>query len=193
MLLPLQIAARKCKLSPTDETLIRRQARKLDSFYDRIVACRVVVETPHRRQRQGISYNVRIDLTMPGGEFVVRRQPEREMKTAIQEAFDAAQRRLEDYARVQRGAVKTLERQPRARVARLFPYEGYGFLTTDDEREIYFHKNSVLRGAFDRLTEGCQVRFTEEAGEQGPQASSVAMVGPRRRRHAAPSVPLAAG
>jgi cold shock CspA family protein len=35
----------------------------------------------------------------------------------------------------------------------------------------------VLKDAFDRLEIGSEVRFSEEAGEQGPQASSVMPVG----------------
>jgi cold shock CspA family protein len=185
MQLPLQIAVRNLELSASLEEDIRRHATKLEAFHDRIMACRVLVETPHRHLRAGARFNVRIDLTLPGGEVVIKRQPERDLTTAIQEAFDAAQRRVEDYARVQRGATKVLDRQDRARVSRLFPYEGYGFLTTGDGREVYFHRNSVLRGGFDRLAEGTEVRFTEESGEQGPQASTVAIVGPRRRRNAA--------
>jgi cold shock CspA family protein len=49
----------------------------------------------------------------------------------------------------------------------------YGFLTSDDGREIYFHKNSVLGRAFPPLHVGTAVRFVEEAGEKGPQASTV--------------------
>jgi cold shock CspA family protein len=35
----------------------------------------------------------------------------------------------------------------------------------------------VLHPGFERLAIGTEVRFTEEAGEQGPQASTVAIVG----------------
>jgi cold shock CspA family protein len=62
-------------------------------------------------------------------------------------------------------------------VTRLFPWEGYGFLTSADGREIYFDRRSVLNDAFDRLAEGIQVRYVEESGEQGPQASTVAAAG----------------
>ena len=88
---------------------------------------------------------------------------------------DAARRRLEDYARRQRGAVKSHEETHRARVSRLFPEAGYGFLETPDGREIYFHRHSVLHPGFDRLAVGTEVRFVEEAGEKGPQASTVAI------------------
>jgi cold shock CspA family protein len=136
---------------------------------------------------------------MPGGEIVVKREPslsararqlgEREIKKetevhvphkqlrqAIDDAFKAAGRRLQDYARRQRGDVKSLSLLPEARVSRILPEEGYGFLTSGDGREIYFHKNSVLRRAFPRLKVGTIVRFVEEAGEEGPQASTVRVV-----------------
>lgn len=59
------------------------------------------------------------------------------------------------------------------RIAFLDYANGYGFIETPDGRRIYFHKNSVLDADFDRLDVGELVRFREEAGEEGPQASSV--------------------
>jgi cold shock CspA family protein len=55
--------------------------------------------------------------------------------------------------------------------------EDYGFLQTADGREIYFHKNSVLQPGFDRLEVGTEVYYAEEAGEKGPQASTVRLAG----------------
>ncbi|MBI2902200.1 MAG: cold shock domain-containing protein [Candidatus Methylomirabilis oxyfera] len=71
------------------------------------------------------------------------------------------------------------EASPRARVGKLFSEEGYGFLETPDGREIYFHRNSVKDSGFDRLEIGTAVRFAEELGEQGPQASAVMIAGKR--------------
>ena len=51
--------------------------------------------------------------------------------------------------------------------------EGYGFIRSLDGRDIYFHKNSLLEGEFDRLGIGTAVCWAEEQGEKGPQASSV--------------------
>ena len=42
---------------------------------------------------------------------------------------------------------------------------------------IYFHRNSALDNAFDKLEVGSEVRFVEEMGERGPQASTVTLVG----------------
>jgi cold shock CspA family protein len=54
---------------------------------------------------------------------------------------------------------------------------GFGFIETADGREIYFHKNSVLNDAFGHLKIGQSVSFHEEAGEKGPQASTVKLMG----------------
>lgn len=192
--------------SPAVESHIREKADKLDLFYDRITGCRVTVESPHRHHRKGKRYRVRIDITMPGGEVVVNRAPKRihepdlELKkapiheraenhepskqaahediyVAIRDAFDAARRKLQDYARRQRGQVKIHEGLPSARVSKLFQDEGFGFLETPEGREIYFHRNSVIEPGFDRLEVGMEVHFAEEQGEKGAQASTVRLMG----------------
>jgi cold shock CspA family protein len=105
---------------------------------------------------------------------VVNHQADEELPVAIREAFDAMRRRLEDYVRQQRGSIKTHEAPLLSgRVTKLFRPEGYGFLETLDGREIYFHGNSVLAPGFDRLEIGTEVRFAEEQGAEGPQASTV--------------------
>lgn len=182
MKLPLQISARNLLLPPEADAAIRQEVAKLDEFYDRVMACRVLVEMPHRHATgENAHYNLRIDLTLPGGELAVTRQPQPDLFTAIQDAFDAARRQIQDYARRQRGDVKVREEPGHARVSKLFPFEGYGFLDTADGREIYFHEHSVLNGGFKRLEVGTEVRFAEEMGEKGPQASTVVPVGVGRR------------
>lgn len=176
MKIPLQITARDFELPESIEAIIREKADKLNTFCDQIMSCRVVVETPHRRQQKGILYNVRIDMTVPGAELVVKREPHADIHAAVREAFDAARRQLQDQTRRQRGEVKAHEETPRARVHAVLPEDGYGFLITSDGREIYFHENSVLDGKFKQLKAGMEVRFAETVGEKGPQASTVAVV-----------------
>lgn len=106
MELPLQVAARGVDLGSETETLIRQYAEKLDRYYDRIIGVRVMVEVPQRMMGEPIAHNVRFDITVPGGEVVVKRQAHPELHTAIQRAFEAARRQLQEYARRQRGDVK---------------------------------------------------------------------------------------
>jgi cold shock CspA family protein len=188
------------------EAHIREAAQKLDVFCDEIMGCRVLVEIPHQHHRKGKLYHVRIDLTVPGAEFVIKRAPKlvtdtptrfhkapdemqleesRELskyavhddiQLSIRDAFDAARRKLQDYARRRRGVLKVHEGSPHARVTKLFPDEGFGFLETADGREIYFHENSVLVAGFSDLKIGTEVHFAEEQGEKGPQATTVTPV-----------------
>jgi cold shock CspA family protein len=114
-------------------------------------------------------------------------RPERKhLEVAIREAFHAARRRLQDHARQKRADVKTHEPMTQARVTKLFPVEGYGYIETPDGREIYFHANSVLNNRFKSLKLGSKVSFTEEAGEKGPQASTVHLITRARATAASP-------
>jgi hypothetical protein len=72
---PVQITFRNIRPSATIEEWVRTEADKLDSFYNRVMACRVVIEVPHRHHRKGSPYHIRIDLTVPGEEIVVKREP----------------------------------------------------------------------------------------------------------------------
>jgi hypothetical protein len=67
---------------------------------------------------------------------------------AIREAFDAASRQIEDIARDMRGQVKEHTAESRGRVAKLLAADECGFIETADGREIYFHRNAVLDGAY---------------------------------------------
>ena len=68
---------------------------------------------------------------------------------------------------------------PHGNVQHISPYEGFGFIETRDGREIYFHRNSVLNGAFEKLEIGAEVRFevAEAESEKGPQATTVRLIG----------------
>jgi len=176
MKIPLQITTRNLDLAEVFKEEIRNKAEKLDKFYDQIMRCRVVVEVPHRHSHEGILYKVHIHMTVPGTELVVERELAEDLEVAIRDAFDAARRKLEDFARRQRGDIKQHEQAPHAYISALFPDKGYGFLTTPDNREIYFHEHSVLNHDFKHLKVGMKVRFVEEQGVKGPQASSVTVI-----------------
>ena len=182
MKLPLQITFRHLERSEALEADIRQKAEKLDQYCDQIMSCRVVIDAPHQHHHQGQLFSVSIDLHVPGGEIVASRSAaehhaHEDPYVAVRDAFNAVQRRLEDYVRKQKRKVKLHEPPPHGRVARLMKDEGYGFIARPDGSELYFHRNSVLHDAFDALEEGSEVRFAEGMGDEGPQASSVALIG----------------
>ena len=179
---PLQINFRDIPQSDAIEARVREKAAGLDKFYEQIMTCRVMIEAPHGHHHKGNLYHIRIDLTVPNGEIVINRDPEdhhahEDVYVAIRDAFDAARRRLQDYARKQRGDVKSHDVPPHGIISELVAVEDFGRIQTLDGREIYFHRNSVVDGDFDGLKTGDKVRFVEEAGERGPQASTVHLIG----------------
>ncbi|RFC39688.1 MAG: ribosomal subunit interface protein [Candidatus Nitrotoga sp. CP45] len=106
---PLQITVRNIEHSDALETRIRDKAQKLEEFCKHIMSCRAVVEAPHKHHHQGKQFNVRIEIGVPGNEIVVNRDHHDDVYVALRDAFNAAKRQLEDYARKIRGDVKTHE------------------------------------------------------------------------------------
>lgn len=199
-LIPTQVTFRGLAHDEALERDVRERVSWLEQFYTGIVRCRVLVEVPHRHRHDGRHFHVRLELTVPGGPpIVVSHAPtlhgrlkdtgddahhkEDEIESvhryagvAVHEAFDAARRRLEDFAREQRGAVKAHEVAAHGEVVEISTVDGYGFIQAGEQR-IYFNRASVLGDAFDGLTVGTPVAFVEEKGEKGPQASTVRVLG----------------
>lgn len=178
MKIPLEITFRGLPRSEAIEADAREKAGKLDQFCDSIMACRIMIESPHRHRQKGKLYRVRIDLTVPEQEIIVNRSPSKraaheDIYVALRDAFDAARRQLEDYARRRRGVTKVHALATSARVLQIFPGQDYGFLRTDDGRDIYFHRNSLVGADFDHLDPGMEVKYVEEQGQEGPQAVTV--------------------
>jgi len=207
MTLAPQITFRNMETSAKLEETVLTEAGKLERFFPRIMSCRVAIEKP---KEYGRPFRVRIDLGVPGAELVVEQTPtlhaglqdidverktkesephreRRDARRAIHEAFHEMRRRLQDYVRVQKPREQAKEREGLliGKVIRLSPDEGFGFLETPEGQDVYFHRNSVLGGQFDRLRVGSPVRFAVETGEKGPQASTVRLVRPVRQRQRA--------
>lgn len=123
---PLEVTFRDMPRSEAVEAKIREKAAKLDKFYEHIMACHVVISAPHSHHKQGNLFHVAIDLTVPNGEIVVNRDAKEnhaheDAYVAIRDAFDAARRQLQDFARKQRGDVKTHESPPQGTVSEIIP------------------------------------------------------------------------
>jgi cold shock CspA family protein len=166
------------------ERRVRESAAALERFSDQIVSCHVTVDAPHRHQHKGNLYAVRLDIRLPDEQLVVGRQSQQDhahedVYVAIRDAFDAAVRRLEDYARMRRGKVKHHELPEHGKVIRLDPKKDFGVIETSDGVEVYFHAHSVTKSGFAALEVGDEVRVTVAKNEskKGPQASTVTPLG----------------
>jgi cold shock CspA family protein len=162
---------------------IARHLVQLEDRFGRITACRVVVKGPGQHHHTGGLHQIAIHLTLPNSRDVsvghTRQDDERyaDIDFALNDAFKRARRQLQDRVRRLQGEVKLHEATPAGTVTRIDPSGTFGFLETPDGREVYFHRNSVLNDAFSRLKPGTRVSFAEEAGEKGPQASTVRLLG----------------
>lgn len=172
-MLPIQITLRDIESSEAIEQLIRKKAEKLHQYYDRISSCRVVIETSQKHKHQGKIFNVRIDVTVPGKEFVVNKKHDQDVNVAMRDAFDAMARQLEEHGRKRHGRVKTHNEVLHGHVARMIHEEGYGFIEGIDGNEYYFSVTNVTFPNFAHLTIGDAVEFVTETVSEGRQAQHV--------------------
>jgi cold shock CspA family protein len=192
MRIPLQLTFRNMDHSDAVEADVRKYVDKLEELFpNTIMGCRVVVESRHRHHQQGNLFHTRLDITVPGQELVVSRDPgehhaHEEMHVVVRDAFAAARRKLEQYSQKIRRKVKTHEAPLHGRVSELPFDQDFGRIQTDDGRDIYFHRNSLINQDFAQLDIGDEVRFDEEDGDLGPQATTVRVVG---KHHILPDRP----
>ena len=196
---PMTVTFRGMSPSVWIEGDIRKRAAKLETVCRDITSCHVIVDVPHRHHDEGNRFSVRIDLTVPGEELAVTRESNvhaaakdlgeedwtkrfdvegerKHLRLVIKDAFDVARRRIQDYTRRRRLDVKTHETPSHGRVRQWNAIDEFGTIETADGRELYFHHNSVLGAGMKNLQVGADVVFVEEAGEKGPQASTVRVV-----------------
>jgi hypothetical protein len=141
---PIVIAFPKTKASPWLETEIRERVERLQVVCPDILSCRVVVDIPHRHHRNGNRFSLRIEIVVPGEDLAVTRDANlhraakdahepvwskrfdveatrRDIRLVVGDAFDAAKRRLRDYAQRHRREVKRHQPSARAFVAAVMP------------------------------------------------------------------------
>lgn len=176
----VQITWRSLSATQWIDDLLREQAAKLDRYHDHIVRCHVVLEAPYRKGRKGNHFHLRISVHVPGREIMVTRDPPpkddaEDIRAVIRDAFSAAQRQLQEQARIERRNVKRHE--DNAVVGRVIaPLElDHGFIEAPTGEEVYFHKNALGDG-WDAVEVGSIVRFIQGEGDKGPQAVVVHLV-----------------
>jgi cold shock CspA family protein len=180
---PVKIDFQGMDAKPEIRTAIAKHIAQLEDRFGRVTAGRVVLKAPGGHHRTGGLNEINIRLALPEGREVnIGRTPQNDerysdLNFALNDAFKRARRQLQDQVRKLQGQVKHHEGPPMGAVKEIDPLGEFGFIETDDGREIYFHRNSVLGDGFADLTVGARVTFAEEIGDKGPQASTVKPMG----------------
>jgi ribosome-associated translation inhibitor RaiA/cold shock CspA family protein len=186
MQVPLEIAFHNIESSDWAEQEIRTRVADLERIYDRLISCRVRIDQRNKDLTGTIPPVVHIELGIPGrGEIVVSHEPDHllrkyqhpDLHKAINEAFRVAERRLYDLKEQlddrSKGVAHDTENQSLGQIAEMRADQDFGFLLTKEGGLLYFHRNSVLTGDFDRLSRGDEVHYNEAIGDTGPIATKV--------------------
>ena len=183
---PIEIAFHNIEKVDWAEDAIRDHVARLEQMFDRLTACRVRVDQRANNSNNTIPPVVRIELSVPGHrDIVVAHEPDRlqrkfqapDLHNAINEAFRIAERRLGQFKDQLRDRTAVGRHEAangmRGQIVEITPAEDFGFLLTASGGLLYFHRNSVLTGDFDRLEVGDQMHYVEEMGDTGPIATKV--------------------
>ena len=65
-------------------------------------------------------------------------------------------------------------------IRRLVEHRGFGFIQSEDGRNVFFHRSEVLHVAFQALQEGEAVEFAVEETSQGLKARGVRSISTAR-------------
>lgn len=179
----LQIESRNVAMAPRWKTEIERRMADLQLGHDDLIHGRVTL-TKNRHHKKALNVaEALVVVTLPGRRTITARKEEKTFEEAIRAAFLAMETELQK-CRDKRGSheVRVAPLPLRGVVCKLFPQEGYGFILQEGGGEVYFHRNAVHDLTFEELQDGMEVALNVEAGEKGPQATTVNALPPRKKR-----------
>ncbi len=170
----LKIEARNVELRKGWQNKIEDEKNKIIRHYAGLVLhLRVVIDKTAHHKEGG--FEIKLIATIPNDTVVVARKGEG-VRPLLTEAFDVLALQLKEKSRKKRKNIKASAHADSDQVGiikKLSPFESYGFITSFDNREIYFHENALKNVSMDELTEGDSVFYGETTGDKGPQASWV--------------------
>jgi ribosome-associated translation inhibitor RaiA len=111
MAVPLKISDAKKVLTEPLKDHIRERVDKLSHFFGRVRRCHVMLDGPGDHPLPG-RYRLRVSVSVPDSRIVVNRRSAETPAMAIRESFDAADQRLEDYARSVRTSSRNSKQRP---------------------------------------------------------------------------------
>jgi len=173
MQIPLQVTYRHVEKTEAIESLVQEKVQKLQQVCSQLNSCRVAIERAQVHPDSGSPFSVRIDMTVPPHhELCVTKSPDVgkqyvPLDAVIRDAFDAARHRLAELNERQHDhMVKDRpEQEAIAIVTALYPEQGYGILKSLEGDEVYFNRNSIVNGDFDRLKIGTGVQCVARVAE----------------------------
>ena len=172
----LDIDGRNIEIQERWRDLIERKLIKLEHYPNEITHARVTItHSPHHHLGDN---QVQIVLSVSGQTLTVKKSGA-QVPAVLRAALNAAEREVETYHQNRKRFVKETGPRPMGTIARVVRSKGYGFILTDGDRQIYFHRNSLDGLSFDEISKGLPVAFELEEGEKGPQAARVFLAGRR--------------
>jgi cold shock CspA family protein/ribosome-associated translation inhibitor RaiA len=171
----LKIEARNVEMRKGWQSKIEEEKEKIVRHYASFVLhLRVTIEATSHHKEGG--FEIKLIASVPNDTVVVTRKGE-SVRPLLVDAFDVLSLQLKEILRKKRKGQKGIELESNGDkygiIQKLSPLESYGFITTSDEREIYFHENALKNVSMDELAEGDNVQYGETTGDKGPQASWV--------------------
>ena len=170
----LQIESRNVAMTPRWRTEIEERMADLQGGHDDIIHGRVTLTKNAHHKKAFKVAEALVVITLPRRQTITARKEEKTFEEAIRAAFAAVDIELQKFR--DKRASKEVRLPPlplRGVVCKLFPDEGYGFILPEGGGEVYFHRNALHGLTFEDLEDGTEVAFNVEAGEKGPQATTV--------------------
>lgn len=116
---PLEISFKGLDKSRAVESKVAERATRLEKHFDRMTHVRVVVSAPNKLAHKGKNFEVKLEIGIPGASpLIISEVPEgndarSDLMMAIRNAFDSAERRLDELAERLGGSAKKAERERR--------------------------------------------------------------------------------
>ncbi len=168
----VRIEPRNLTMLPEWEERINKELSRVNSHNPGLIhhARVALMGTPHHKLG---AFEVHVNCTVPEKRNIVVKKKGELVLPLLVEAFDALDLELREYNRTRQEVVREEPEASRGIIVRLFPEEDYGFIMSEEDYEVYFHKNAVKDTKFQKLSIDDRVEFGEEAGDEGPQATWV--------------------
>lgn len=174
----LKVEAKNLDIRNSWQEKIEEERNKLVRHYANFVLhLRVTIEATPGYKEGG--YEVRLVASVPNDTVAVKRWGEK-VRPLLTEAFDVLGLQLKEIVKKKQNrklgkglAALAADGTGSGVVRKIFVEESYGFISTADELDIFFHANALKDAELTDLAEGVEVLFAVEEGEKGPQAAWV--------------------